>query len=78
MSYLGCKHLDYNESNYEDCKTITIEPEGYKYWKRGKRWTAGDNPENVQFCKLRGRINGIFQCINSGEMPCYEAQPSKG
>ena len=27
---------------------------------------------NVQFCKKHGRINGIFDCYTSGEMPCYE------
>lgn len=31
------------------------------------------NPEKVQFCGAgRGRINGIFQCYNAGEMHCYE------
>ena len=81
MSHIGCKHLDY-ENKYIDCKIITIEPEGWKYWERGARWTEGKgnegNPINVQFCKLRGRINGIFQCINSGEMSCYEKQEKQG
>lgn len=77
MAHIGCKHLDY-ETKYTDCKIITIEPEGWKYWERGKTWTDGPgnegNPKNVQFCKNRGRINGIFQCINPGEMGCFEPQ----
>ena len=69
---MPCKHLDYTEGKYIDCELVTT-PEGWRWWKRGKTWTNGlDNPVNVQFCKLRGRINGIFQCINPGEMPCYE------
>jgi hypothetical protein len=49
-----------------------------RYWVRGKRWTDNGpgqppNPSRVQFCKLRGRINGIFDCYNPSEMPCYEA-----
>ena len=73
MPHIGCKYLDY-ETAYLDCEIITIKPEGWKYWKRGKVWTEGGNPENVQFCKLRGRINGIFACINQGEMSCFEDQ----
>ncbi len=77
MAHIGCKHLDY-EDHYSGCELITIEPEGWKYWKRGAAWTEGPgnegNPKNVQFCKGRGRIKGIFQCINPGEMFCYESQ----
>ena len=81
MSHIGCKHLDY-ESNYRDCELKTIEPEGWKYWERGPSWTEGKgnegNPKKVQFCGAgRGRINGIFQCINVGEMSCYEPQGEK-
>ncbi len=77
MAHIGCKQLDY-ETDYTDCELIIIGPEGWKYWKRGAVWTEGPgnegNPKNVQFCKGRGRINGIFQCINPGEMGCYESQ----
>lgn len=71
----GCKHLDY-EDEYIDCKIIEL-PDGMgQYWERGETWTdGGANPKKVQFCgQGRGRINGIFQCINPGEMPCYEPQ----
>ena len=73
MSHIGCKHLDYEEGKYSDC-AIKETPEGYKYWERGETWTSGGNPKNVQFCKLRGRINGIFACINPNEMNCFEKQ----
>ncbi len=78
MGHIGCKHLDYKKE-YTDCKIVTIEPEGWKYWERGPTWTEGEgnegNPKNVQFCgQGRGRINGIFACINPGEMGCFEAQ----
>lgn len=74
MVHIGCKHLDY-ETKYLDCELITT-PEGWKYWRRGKTWVTDDmSPTNVQFCgKGKGRINGIFQCINPGEMSCFEAQ----
>ena len=77
MPHIGCKHLDY-ETEYTDCKIVTIEPEGWKYWERGPTWAASPgnegDPKNVQFCKLRGRINEIFGCINPGEMGCFEEQ----
>lgn len=71
--HIGCKHLDY-ETNYADCQIRIIEPEGWKYWERGERWLDYEEaPKYVQFCKLRGRINDIFSCINPSERSCYEA-----
>lgn len=76
----ACKHLDY-ETDFTDCKLVELS--GFscavKYWERGPTWTSGPgnegNPVRVQFCKAgRGRINGIFQCYNPGEMPCYETE----
>ena len=74
-----CKYLDY-ESDYRDCKLCTCAPHypDVRYWRRGEIWTHENgeqvNPRDVQFCKKRGRITGIFQCYNEGEMSCYEAQ----
>lgn len=68
--HIGCKHLDY-KGNYFNCELIETS-EGYKYWRRDKSKIPEGAPINVQFCKERGRINGIFQCINKGEMRCYE------
>lgn len=80
MAHIGCKHLDY-DTEFTDCKIIAIESEGWKYWERGDTWTKGEhnkgNPKNVQFCKLRGRINDIFSCINAGERSCYEEHEKK-
>ena len=75
----ACKHLNHEEGKFTSCELVSIG--GFsvpvKHWKRGKVWTENgpgeeSNPANVQFCKLRGRINGIFQCYNPGEMGCYE------
>ena len=70
-----CEHLDYTEGKYADCEIVELPdfPCRVRYWKRGETWTdGGNNPEKVQFCGLgRGRINGIFQCYNPGEMSCY-------
>jgi len=69
-----CIHLDYEE-NYTDCEIKTCAPHfpEVRYWERGKIWTDGGNPQKVQFCKDRGRINEIFACYN-GEMSCYELE----
>ena len=76
-----CKHLDFTEGKYTDCTIEQIDgfPCQVRYWKRGERWTDGGNPQKVQFCGAgRGRINGIFQCYNPGEMHCYEPEPGEG
>ena len=73
-----CKHLDYSDS-YPECELVEIE--GFecpvRHWRRTLYLPGGPMhydgaPVNVQFCKLRGRINGIFDCYNPGEMCCYE------
>ena len=73
MKHVGCKHLDYTEDKFLNCKLCTIEPEGWKYWERMVVPYEGA-PVKVQFCKLKGRINEIFACINKDEMMCYEEQ----
>jgi hypothetical protein len=80
-----CKYLDYS-TQYIDCEIVEIPdfPCRVRYWRRGPTWTEGPgnegNPVQVQFCgQGRGRINGIFQCYNPGEMVCYEpASESEG
>ena len=74
-----CKHLDYRDSKFgpdielRDCAPHYPE---VRYWHRGTMWTDNGpgkepNTTKVQFCVLKGRIDGIFGCYN-GEMPCYE------
>jgi hypothetical protein len=65
----GCKNLDYREDQYPSCKLIKTDI-GW-WWERQELQNESD-PKKVQFCKLRGRINGIFCCINKGEMNCFE------
>lgn len=70
-----CKHLDHNPDNYPGCTLITLEQFAactVKHWRRNEV-PYPEAPINVQFCgQGRGRINGIFQCYNQGEMSCYE------
>jgi hypothetical protein len=75
MSMKPCKHLDYTDGKYTACQIKTCAPHfpDVRYWERGAVWTEGGNPQNVQFCKLRGRINEIFACYN-GEKHCYEPE----
>jgi hypothetical protein len=81
MAMGPCKHLDYTEGKYTDCKILEFE--GFscrvRCWERGPAWTEGPgnegNPKRVQFCAAgRGRIKGIFRCYNPGEMGCYEPE----
>lgn len=73
--HIGCKHLDYS-GNYVDCEIVETD-EGWKWWQRSSLPSEGA-PQKVQFCGAgRGRINGIFQCINEGEMHCFEKQEEK-
>lgn len=74
-----CKHLDHNEATYGDAADL-VTIEGFscsvKHWRRKPHMIAyAGAPVDVQFCgQGRGRINGIFQCYNEGEMPCYEPE----
>ena len=71
-----CKHLDHNKEHYPTCELVTLHSMTIPvhHWKRLEVPYEGA-PVNVQFCgKGRGRINGIFQCYNEGEMSCYEPQ----
>ena len=74
-----CKHLDYSQDYEQSC--ILRELTGFscpvKYWER-KVVPCEGSPIKVQFCGAgRGRINGIFDCYNPGEMHCYEAKEQK-
>lgn len=70
-----CKHLDHSEAYAGSCILRTLN--GFscevKYWER-QSVPYPDAPRRVQFCgQGRGRINGIFQCYNPGELSCYES-----
>jgi hypothetical protein len=73
MEYIGCKHLDYSD-NYRDCKIIHTD--FGQYWLREKGYYSG-GPIRVQFCKKKGRINGVGQCLFEGLKPCFEKQTKK-
>lgn len=71
-----CKHLDHDASHYDD-SVVLREATGFSCPVKFFYRLDVPNPEaprNVQFCgKGRGRINGVFQCYNPGELSCYEA-----
>ncbi len=79
-----CRNLDYTPGKFGP--DITLEtcaphfPE-VRFWKRGPTWTSGPGAPGavqVQFCKPRGRIKGIFDCYEApGPMSCYEPEPEK-
>lgn len=73
-----CRHLDY-EGEYTNCTLETCAPfyPEVRFWRRGDVWVNNGpgqprNPEKVQFCKKRGRINAIFDCYQPDIMGCYE------
>ena len=79
-----CQHLDYTEGKFgPDITLETCAPHfpAVKFWKRGPTWTDNGpdhppNPSQVQFCKQRGRIRGIFDCYEApGPMSCYIPDP---
>lgn len=83
MKLKPCRNLDYDESRYPRCKLISLGGfPGVKYWDRfqGGFVTQAeldrdpDTPTQVQFCKLRGRINSMFSCYTPGEQTCYEEE----
>ena len=66
------KHLDY-EREYLGCEIKNCAPDfpEVRYWRRQTEWYDGA-PVDVQFCKLRGRINSIFECYEDGPAGCHE------
>lgn len=77
-----CKHLDHNPENYPSCEFVTLTDFSclVSFFQRTDYLPGGPlhydgAPVKVQFCgKGKGRINGIFQCYNPGEMSCYEPE----
>lgn len=85
MNLNPCKHLDYDITHYPKCKLRFLdddESSGVRYWDRFEggfitREELEKFPKTatkVQFCKLRGRINFIFDCYDPQEMSCYESE----
>ena len=71
-----CKYLDYEAGKFRNCELITIEggADIIRYWKRGEIWTEGGNPEKVQFCKRKGRINSVSACYTGESGDCYDPE----
>ena len=71
-----CKHLDYDITKYPSCQLVELA--GFsipiKYWER-KDVPYEGAAVKVQFCKKRGRIDGISACY-TGDLHCYEPEES--
>lgn len=67
ITFKGCKQLDF-EQNYVQCKLVQIA--NHICWER-LVLPYEDAPRLVQFCKLRGRLNSPFNCVN-GNRQCSE------
>jgi len=60
-----CKHLNHDVARNEaTIETAAPHYPDVRYWVHDGR--------KVQYCKLRGRIKGVFQCWQQGEMSCYD------
>ena len=70
MEYVPCRYLDYEPHYDAELRTAAPDFPHVRYWHRTKVPFEGA-PRNVQFCRKRGRIAGIFQCY-TGELECYE------
>ena len=68
-----CRHLDYDEAKYAPGCTLR-ERHDIKFWERSDEDVRDfDCKRNVQFCKLRGRINDMLACY-VGDFSCYEPE----
>lgn len=64
IEFNGCKHLDYSDG-YTGCTKKHFKGI-YVYWERDDRWNHEGARRDVQFCKLRGRLNDRSACIEGG------------
>jgi len=60
MRLIPCKYLDYDGQYDAELRTDSAFPQ-VKYWHRKPDYEGA--PTDVQFCKKRGRINGIFPVL---------------
>lgn len=70
---MSCKHLDYETRYGPDIELVQIEGTPDRFWRRGPTWCDYPGaPRDVQFCKLRGRLNDRRACLTPGEARCSE------
>ena len=68
-----CKHLDYETQHIGgEIKNCGPDFPEVRYWRRQTERYDGA-PVDVQFCKLRGRINNIVDCYEDGPVGCHES-----
>lgn len=70
MRITACKHLDYSD-NYTAKKEIIKDGNAIKvFWNR--KVINEEDPNMVQFCKLRGRLNNPFACTTEDRAKCRD------
>lgn len=84
MQFKPCRHLNHDPDAFPSCvlKTDPNHPQ-VRYWKR-QALPYPEAPRDVQFCRLRGRINNRYDCYiiwqhdedykgDTKEIDCWEA-----
>lgn len=65
MKVTGCKHLSYDQEKYPTCQ-VALLSDNHAVWER----RGYDGLELVQFCNLRGRLNGPEYCTTKNRAMC--------
>lgn len=71
ITFKCCKHLIHTKGIFTQC-TLKSCVGMYPYWERGKMYTEGGNPRDVQFCNLRGRLNFKSACMGDDGGECSD------
>lgn len=72
ITFSCCKHLIHSKGKYTDC-VLNSNQGLYVYWVRREVWAEGGaNPQDAQFCGLRGRLNGRSACVKGYKGRCSE------
>jgi len=76
IKFAACEHLDYSDEYARACskqlvitKSLSHYDEEKVFWYRHGAKEQG-NPEYVQFCKKRGRLNNKTDCLCSEDARC--------
>lgn len=68
MKAKGCKHLTYDETQYDDSCSVSGLSGDHAVWERN-----GPNGFQLcQFCSLRGRLNSPEACTTEKYAQCNE------
>lgn len=75
-TFQACKYLIFEKEMIDKrCKLIPLPGNIGVYWERPPELVPEDSPQtkNVQFCKMRGRLNSKVACMKGmAECGLYE------